>query len=197
CRDIANKQTPLILEVPKDHVTYEMVERSFTSSWKFGTQIPVIRRIFKIIEDEAALQSYDKYKKAVGNEVSTYCGTMRKCTLGAYGNTKLCSDDTCGICSILKTLFKAGLGNSTGAFGPGVYSSSASNKAYSYTNSGAGVMLLAKVVLGTVRTVNSWNEVLACPRGFNSVVFDRQNGWLNETVVYSDDAIRPDFLIVF
>ena len=29
------------------------------------------------------------------------------------------------------------------------------------------------------------------------VVFDRQNGALNETIVYSDDAIRPVFLITF
>jgi len=29
------------------------------------------------------------------------------------------------------------------------------------------------------------------------VVFDRMNGELNETVVYTDDAIRPVYLIVF
>ena len=29
------------------------------------------------------------------------------------------------------------------------------------------------------------------------VVYDRQNGALNETIVYSDDAIRPVFLLVF
>ena len=76
-------------------------------------------------------------------------------------------------------------------------------------------MLLTKVVLGTVRKVNGWNEVMACPPGFNSVrfffwliiefkliisfqvVFERQNDCLNETIVYSDDAIRPVFLIMF
>ena len=29
------------------------------------------------------------------------------------------------------------------------------------------------------------------------VVFERQNDCLNETIVYSDDAIRPVFLIMF
>jgi len=29
------------------------------------------------------------------------------------------------------------------------------------------------------------------------VVFDRMNGTLNETIVYTDDAIRPVFLLIF
>ena len=35
--------------------------------------------------------------------------------------------------------------------------------------SGAGAMLLTKVVLGKVRQVNAFNEVMSCPPGFNSV----------------------------
>jgi hypothetical protein len=186
------------LEVPKGHVTYEMVEKKFTSSWKFpNTRIPIIQRIYKVIENKAFLQPYDRYKKTVGNEVFRYHGTTRKCPLGSPGNTKLCNDTTCALCSILKTSFKTSLANPRGAFGAGVYSSSASNKAYSYTASGAGAMLLTKVVLGTVRKVTGWNEVMACPPGFHSVVFERQNDCLNETIVYSDDAIRPVFLIMF
>jgi len=198
CKEIAIRQTPLILEVPKGHVTYEMVENKFTTSWKFpNTRIPIIQRIYKIIENKLFLQPYDKYKKAVGNEVFRYHGTTRKCTLGATGNTNLCTNTTCPLCSILKTSFKTSLANPSGAFGAGVYSSSASNKAYSYTGAGAGAMLLTKVVLGNIRKVTGWNEVMSCPPGFNSVVFERQNDCLNETIVYSDDAIRPVFLIMF
>jgi hypothetical protein len=76
-------------------------------------------------------------------------------------------------------------------------------------------MFLTKVTLGKVRYVNRFAEVKQCPSGFDSasllhhlqdrfeliahlqVVFDRMSGRLNETVVYSDDAIRPLFLIVF
>jgi len=58
-------------------------------------------------------------------------------------------------------------------------------------------MLLTKVVLGKVRKVTGWKEVTLCPPGFNSVVFERQNNCLNETIVYFDDAIRPVFLIMF
>jgi len=58
-------------------------------------------------------------------------------------------------------------------------------------------MFLTKVVLGKVRTVSTFNEVMSCPPGYQSVVFDRQNGTLNETIVYRNDAIRPVFLILF
>jgi hypothetical protein len=175
-----------------------MVENKFKTAWKYpGNPCPPIKKIYKIIEGKNFLQPYDRYKKSVGNEVFRYHGTTRKCTLGSAGNTKLCSNTSCPLCSILRTSFKTSLANPSGAFGPGVYSSSASNKAYSYTGSGSGAMLLTKVVLGKVRQVNGWNEVMSCPPGFNSVVFDRLNGSLNETIVYSDDAIRPVFLIIF
>ena len=77
-----------------------------------------------------------------------------------------------------------------------------------------GVLLLAKVILGRVYHVQGFAQVKDCPAGYDSVspigpgwcpfiqyvlqvVFNRQNGQLNETVVYRDDAIRPVFLIMF
>jgi len=58
-------------------------------------------------------------------------------------------------------------------------------------------MFMAKVVLGIVHNVTGFAEVTSCPNGKQSVVFDRMDGELNETVVYTNDAIRPVFLIVF
>ncbi|KAF9477462.1 ADP-ribosylation [Pholiota conissans] len=198
CKTIATKLTPLILEAPAGHATYEFVENKFKDSWKYpGTSVPTVKNIFKIIEGKDFLEPYDKYKKLVGNEVFRYHGTTRQCTLGSGNNTQLCANTACALCSILKTSFKTSLANPGGAFGPGIYSSSASNKAYSYTSSGSGAIILTKVILGIVRAVSGWKEVTACPPGSHSVVFDRQNGSLNETIVYSDDAIRPVFLITF
>ncbi|KAJ3505088.1 hypothetical protein NLJ89_g7600 [Agrocybe chaxingu] len=196
CKSFSVKITPLILEAPRGHATYELVESKFKSGWKVNTP-PAIRNVYKIIENKNFLQPYDRYKKTVGNEVFRYHGTTRRCTLGSNGNTQLCSNSQCALCCILKTSFKTSLANPTGAFGPGIYTSSAANKAYSYSAGGTGAVLLTKVVLGKVRTVNAWNEVMSCPPGFHSVVFDRQNGQLNETIIYQDDAIRPVFLITF
>lgn len=200
CKQIAVKSTPLILEAPPNHATYELVEQKFKSAWQVHTtQCPPIRKIFKIIESNSFLLPYDRYKKRVGraSEVFCYHGTARRCTLGNAGNTQLCTSTACSLCSILRTSFKVSLANPTGAFGAGVYTSSASNKSYSYTRGGTGAIILTKVVLGKVRNVAAWNEVMNCPPGFDSVVFDRQNGTLNETIVYSDDAIRPVFLLLF
>ncbi|KAF5314278.1 hypothetical protein D9619_011841 [Psilocybe cf. subviscida] len=199
CKQIATKSTPLILEAPAGHITYEQVEKKFLSAWKYpGTAIPTIKKIYKIIENKSFLQPYDAYKKAHGNkEVFRYHGTSKKCSLGAAGNTTLCNIAGCALCSILRTSFKVSLANPAGAFGAGVYSSSASNKAYSYSGGGTGAMILTKVILGNPYNVTGWNQVMSCPAGYNSVVFDRQNGSLNETIVYTDDAIRPVFLIIF
>ncbi|KAF9054279.1 hypothetical protein BJ165DRAFT_1338246, partial [Panaeolus papilionaceus] len=198
CKQIAIKSTPLILEAPHGHATYELVEKKFKDAWKVTSPpCPPIKKIFKIIENKAFLQPYDRYKKNHGNEVFRYHGTSRKCTLGTGNNAQLCNASNCPLCNILKTSFKTSLANPSGAFGPGIYTSSASNKSYSYTGGGSGAVLLTKVILGKPRMVTGWNEVMSCPAGFNSVVFDRNNGTLNETIVYSDDAIRPVFLIVF
>lgn len=199
CKDLATKNTPLLLEAPKGHATFEMVEKKFKAGWKAGSSVcPEIKKVFKIIENNDFLRPYNNYRRAKRNEHFRYHGTKRSCQLGVDGSgqTKVCSSTSCAICNILKTSFKVSLANTSGAFGAGVYSSSASNKAFSYCGAG-GSMLLTKVVLGKVRNVTAWNEVMSCPAGYDSVVFDRQNGTLNETIVYSDDAIRPVFLITF
>jgi len=89
------------------------------------------------------------------------------------------------------------LANPGGAFGQGIYTSSASNKAGSPNYAPDGVLFLAKVTLGKVRYVSRFAEVKSLPPGYNSVVFDRMNGKLNESVVYEDAAIRPVFMIIF
>jgi hypothetical protein len=76
-------QMPRILEVQKGHMTYEMgtyfssvfsipehlkgallVEKEFTSSWRYrhSMKMPIIQRIYKIIENQLFLQPYNKYK---------------------------------------------------------------------------------------------------------------------------------------
>ncbi|KAJ3540654.1 hypothetical protein NMY22_g4206 [Coprinellus aureogranulatus] len=190
CKSIAIKSTPSILEAPKGHKTYEMVEKKFQSAWHNVTvQLPTIKKIFKIIEDEAFLRPYADYKKLKGNECFRYHGTGRQCQLGV-STTQLCSSATCPVCNILKTSFNVSLARPGGAFGAGVYTSSAPNKAYNYTG-GNGALLLTKVVLGKVFDVKNFGAVTAPPAGYDSVVYDRYNGHLNETIVYQNEAIRP------
>jgi len=156
---------------------------------------PPLKKVFKIVESPATRIQYDLYKSEHGDEVFRYHGTSRECSLGETDNHYPCWSKTCPACSILRTSFKVSLADPAGAFGQGIYTSSASNKSSSY--SPEGVMFLAKVVLGRQRIVSSFAEVKSLPSGYNSVVFDRLDGRLNESVVYNDAAIRPVFLIIF
>jgi len=81
-----------------------------------------------------------------------------------------------------------------GAFGQGIYTSSSSAKAAHY-NHGTGVLFLTKVVMGRPYNVTGFGQVSSCPSGYDSVLYDPPNG-RNETILYTDDAIRPVFLIV-
>ncbi|KAH6904530.1 hypothetical protein BKA70DRAFT_1297048 [Coprinopsis sp. MPI-PUGE-AT-0042] len=197
CRSLSTKKTPLLLEAPRGHETFNMVETKFKTAWRSTSSVcPEIKKVFKIIENNEFLKPYNAYRTLKKNERFRYHGTKRACSVGTGAQKEVCQSQACSACSILKTSFKVRLALTSGAFGPGIYTSSASNKAFSYSGTG-GTMLLTKVVLGNVKNVSAWNEVMSCPPGHDSVVFNRQNGTLNETVVYSDDAIRPVFLITF
>jgi len=187
----------VVLEVPQSHTTFKIVKNKFQQSWLArGTPCPRVKNVYRIIVDSASVQAYDNYLQVRGNESFRYHGTERSCTLGVNGYTTLCTSPTCNACSIIRTSFKVTLSNPGGAFGQGIYTSSASNKSASYSPN-SKIMFLTKVALGNVYTVNEFAEVRSCPSGYQSVVFNRLNGKLNETVVYTNDAIRPVFLIVF
>ncbi|EAU87623.2 hypothetical protein CC1G_09720 [Coprinopsis cinerea okayama7 len=200
CKKLAMRRAPLVMKVPKGHETYEMVERNFVDSWKEGSSTPpTVTGVYKVVMNAGLQQPYDDYKNRVGNERFLYHGTTRTCKLGKAGSnqTQLCNNGTCGMCNVVKTSFKVSLAKRSGAFGAGIYTSSASNKAYSHPSPGGGVVFVTKVVVGKARAVTAFQEVKSCPRGYDSVVFDRHNGARNETVVYRDDAIRPVFMITF
>ncbi|KAH6904531.1 hypothetical protein BKA70DRAFT_1297065 [Coprinopsis sp. MPI-PUGE-AT-0042] len=206
CKKLASRQAPLLLEVPKDHDSFRLVDGCFQCWWKPTAthgQPPTVQRVYKIVENREFLRPYEDYLRQVGNEVFRYHGTTSMCGLGVNGKTKLCDLTDCRLCGILKTSFKANLGNPGAAFGSAIYTSSASNKAYQYCSANntrrgtTGALLVAKVALGKAMQVTQFGQVRNCPNGYNSVVFDRENGALNETMVYRSDAIRPVFLIIF
>jgi len=203
CKILAMACTPLLIPIPPGHVTFTIVESKFRSAWNDpqGTACPRVRRVFRIIESEASRRLYKAYRDQHGNEVFRYHGTRLRCSLGTTDSEKNqypCMSTTCPTCNIIRTSFKVELSRAAHrlSFGQGIYTSSAANKASTFSGR-SGVMFVAKVVLGKVWTVNRHEAVSTCPVGYDSVVFDKQNGQLNETVVYKDEAIRPIYLIVF
>jgi len=179
CRLNARKLAPLLLAVHRGHATFTMVESKFRQSWKAGTPCPSVKNVYRVVESSASIDAYYGYLNTHGNECFRFHGTDRRCRLGDDGHTTLCTSSFCSVCSIIRTSFKVSLANPGGAFGQGIYTSSASNKSATYTEN--GIIFLAKVVLGKTYNVTRFGQVKSCPVGSQSVVFDKMNSERNET----------------
>ncbi|KAF5367744.1 hypothetical protein D9758_009884 [Tetrapyrgos nigripes] len=220
CEDEAEKKGPIILEVPAGHVTFKSVTDQFKASWRHpGTICPPVKRVYKIIAPKAQLTAYDTYRASVeargqfvaagrspGNENRRWHGTRRECHLGDKGQTQFCSSLTCSLCCIVRTSFDLSLfGKKTGwgRFGRGIYTSSTSSKSNDYSQndckSPLKAILLNKVVVGKGCKMTQDNtSLVAPPTGYDSVLAEK-GGTLNydELVVYTNDAIRPSFLVMY
>ncbi|KAF5390904.1 hypothetical protein D9757_004029 [Collybiopsis confluens] len=220
CADNAEMKGPMLLAVPVGHVTFTGVSEQFKASWRHvGTKCPTVKRIYKIVSPQASLAAYNAYKAAVeakgqfaaagrsaGNENRRWHGTKRECHLGDKGQTQFCSSPTCSLCCIVKTSFDLTLfGKKTGwgRFGKGIYTSSTSSKSNDYSTNenrcSLKAMLLNKVIVGKGCKLTQDNTILtAPPAGYDSVLAEK-GGSLNydELVVYTNDAIRPSFLVMY
>ncbi|KAF9001573.1 hypothetical protein BDQ17DRAFT_1391048 [Cyathus striatus] len=220
CADDAEKKGPMILEVPFGHVTFKSVSDQFKASWRHvGTMCPTVRHVYKIISPQPCLVSYNAYRATVesrgqfvaagrsaGNENRRWHGTRRECNLGDKGHTQFCSSPSCSLCCIVRTSYNLSLwGKKTGwgRFGKGIYTSSTSSKSNDYSHndckSHLKSILLNKVVVGKgCKMLQDNTSLTAPPAGYDSVLAEK-GGSLNydELVVYTNDAIRPSFLVMY
>ncbi|KAJ7614089.1 hypothetical protein FB45DRAFT_802621 [Roridomyces roridus] len=220
CTDGAASLAPIILEVPAGHVTFKSVQKQLTTSWRHPHKpCPPVRKVYKIILTRTSFNAYKSYqsrvemagqfvslRRAPGNENRRWHGTKRACNLGDQGQTQLCSWPTCSLCSIIRCSFDIGLfGAKTGwgRFGQGIYTSSVASKSDDYSQnqrfSPLKALLLNKVIVGRgCKLTQDIVSLTAPPAGFDSVLGEK-GGNLNydELVVYTNDAIRPSFLVMY
>ncbi|KAF8626100.1 hypothetical protein AX17_006596 [Amanita inopinata Kibby_2008] len=221
CTDDAEKKASLILEVPQGHSTFKSVADQFKTSWRHGTSCPPVKHVYKIVASQTSHAAYNTYRNGVetrgqfatagrsaGNENRRWHGTTRECSLGDKGQTQFCSSQTCSLCSIVKSSYDLSLfGKKTGwgRFGKGIYTSSTSSKSNDYSrnasscNSPLKAILLNKVVVGRgCKMIHDSTSLTTPPSGFDSVLAEK-GGSLNydELVVYTNDAIRPSFLVMY
>ncbi|KAI5120710.1 hypothetical protein M0805_007672 [Coniferiporia weirii] len=221
CAQSAQKTGPCLLEVPEGHSTFKSVAEQFKVSWRHTNKAcPAVRRVYKIIGTQASLDKYEAYRDSVeargqfaahnrsaGNENRRWHGTRRECTLGDQGNTQFCASTTCSLCCIVKTTYDLSFfkkRTSWGRFGCGIYTSSTSSKSDDYSDNAGKTLplksiLLNKVVVGKGCKMTQDNTTLtAPPAGYDSVLAEK-GGSLNhdELVVYTNDAIRPSFLVMY
>lgn len=207
--------------IPKLAPFFATVEKKFDKGWKHPNKPrPPIHAIYKIMWSKDSLEPYKRYRASVamsmtakhrqffGNEKLLFHGTNRCCLLTEDTSRDcLCEIQECHLCRIIQNSFdisKCGMKNKFRRFGTGIYTTSCSSKADDYVVNTANrsdyrVMLVSRVAVGRAakRKTNA-TELTGPPTGFHSVI-GKPGTHLNfqETVVYSNDAIRPAFLIVY
>ncbi|KAF8428873.1 ADP-ribosylation [Boletus edulis BED1] len=221
CTSKVEKSAPLLIEVPNAHDTFKSVADQFKVTWRHATPCPTVTRVYKVIGHPTSISKYEAYRTSVesrgkfaaagrssGNENRRWHGTTRECLLGDGGNTALCSSTSCSLCGIIRTSYSLNLfGKKTGwgRFGAGIYTSSTSSKSNDYSNnvkpSKQKAILLNKVVVGKGYKMTQDNTRLtAPPPGYDSVLAEVSlGGSLNydELVCYSENAIRPSYLLIY
>lgn len=219
CATKAEKKSPTIIEVPKGHSVFDSVVDQFETSWRSGTPCPTVERVYRVVISGNLVHKYKAYRTKVegkgdfaskgespGNERRRWHGTKRACTLGDNGQTSLCTSSGCSLCAIIRTSYKMKfMGSNTGwgRFGRGIYTSSASSKSDAYIkNLGASstkVLILNKVVVGKgYKTTQDQPALTSPPVGYDSVLAEPGAGLnYDELVCYTDDAIRPAYLVIY
>ncbi|KAJ7679197.1 hypothetical protein DFH06DRAFT_506746 [Mycena polygramma] len=156
------------------------------------------------------------------NEQLLFHGTNRGCLLGdEKTRTKLCKLAGCLLCAVIRNSFdvaKCGKRHKFRRFGTGIYTTACSSKADDYftgvPDSPFRAVLVNRVVVGNplTRQYNA-EEITELPFGYHSVICSHlfvspshhlqvvgvPGADLNygETVVYTNDAIRPAYLIIY
>jgi len=207
----------LIPLTPRDP-EYSLVERPFCKGWKHANkQKPTVRAIFRVWSSQESEKSYQNYLDTVQRSLPgrklekiqkfLFHGTNRACLLGEDGHNTLCASSDCSVCSIIRNSFdirKTGTRYIFQRFGSGIYTTSCSSKADDYSSNlheGATfrVLLMGRVVVGNAfKTRKNHTTCTGLSHPYHSLIGE-PGVHLNyeETVVFSNDAIRPAYLVVY
>ncbi|KAI0080962.1 ADP-ribosylation [Panus rudis PR-1116 ss-1] len=210
-----------LVPLERDSSRYLEIRDLFERGWKHPSKhLPYLHSVFKVIAPEANVKPFLTYQSSVlttswwspfvraGTEALLFHGTTRACLFGETPQSVLpCKLSGCSLCAIVRDSFdvnKCGNKHKFSRFGKGIYTSSCSSKADDYVRNLSKrakhrVLLLNRVALGrTYRLKRNAQHLTAPPSGYHSVLGEPGID-LNyeETVVYSNDAIRPGYLLVY
>ncbi|KAG8859171.1 hypothetical protein FRB91_008757 [Serendipita sp. 411] len=222
CFRDAVDNAPGLIEYPEDHPIYKRVSALFTTSWLHPSVSPKkVKAIYMIVLTSDLHSSYMDYLNEVeyredfesqglpkGNESERWHGTTRECLIGDHSNTQFCQSLDCSLCGILQDSYSLDFYQGKtgwGRFGRGIYTTGTSSKAdtYSVNNNSSKwkAVILNKVAIGNGASVTlNLPKLTAPPPGYDSVLGEpMKTGHLNydECVVYNNDALRPEYLIMY
>ncbi|KAJ3279132.1 hypothetical protein HK104_001722 [Borealophlyctis nickersoniae] len=181
CGDETNRAAPILYRLEPATRNYQSVSDQFKNQWLHTNKTrPQIYAIYKIFLSPELVQSYEVYRQGVESRgLFTATRTARKMEPGNeqrrfHGTVLMCNLDT----------------------------SATSSKSDDYSTSQNGhykAMLLNRVVVGKAIKLTDDDETLTSPPAGHDSVIGQPGGNLNydELIVYTDDAIRPAYLIVY
>lgn len=223
CKEALKQRAPTIVPVPMDHDTFWQVVDKCSESWADPTQCPIFQaaRVYKVVLTQDRRDTYLGYRDTLefygkftmkgrteGNERVLWHGTRRGCYLGERNQNNLCQIPRCSLCSVIRGASgerKLAADTPTGRFGTGIYTYTKASKANDQCSNDKSVdspwvaLLLSKVAAGHECVLREDNSRLTSPpQGYDSVIGEVR-GRLNsdELVVYTNDAIRPTWLVMY
>lgn len=218
CRETVYEAAPVLLEVPSTDEQFQEIADLFRAKWlhppsKKKPYPGKVLKLYKVYSHGDHMRKFRAYKAQKHNARRRWHGTTRRCCLGDdEDSVNFCSDPGCAVCGILRNSFRVdkakassamAAGGSFQRFGVGIYTSATSSKSYDYIKELGGspykAMILSEVVMGKVCKVTHEEQgLIRAPPGYDSVVGE-PNITVNydEAVVYTDHAIRPEYLLIF
>ncbi|KAJ7592668.1 hypothetical protein C8J56DRAFT_480790 [Mycena floridula] len=174
---------PRLREVRKGGSTFNQVRAQFNSEWDSAGTSPNLEKVYEVTLPRDVRKRNESYRAAKKSpqELRAFHSSQVICDLGVK-DAALCDFKSCGICSIVKSSFKAfafGIPYNNGRYGDGIYSyrnpALADRFATSCTSSPYRVMLACDVVVDSKVEVSDTNSIF----------------------VPSADAIAPAFILMY
>ncbi|KAG9028336.1 hypothetical protein FS837_003912 [Tulasnella sp. UAMH 9824] len=217
CSDKAEKNAPILLDVPKNDPKFADIVKQFNDTWQ-GSNKPTVHRICKVVNSKAVEDRFQAYRrvgqkveqagnwvaqgKTAGNENRRWHGTVRECTVGDDPNKlDMCTSTACKLCCVIRTSFDMKY-VAVGVYGLGIYTSAYSSTSHGYTRvatkgSPYRAMFLTRIVTGKDHLFTSGvtdPNAKAPPPGYDSVAVCPKHSAL---IVFQNEAICPSWLVLY
>ncbi|OIV95562.1 hypothetical protein TanjilG_02917 [Lupinus angustifolius] len=200
---------------------HNIVQIIFKSGWPETRILPVITRILKIHNSRKILSKFEDYRERVkakaarnmtrfrdercvadGNELMRFHCSTFLCDLGLNGNSKICSQQFCNICGIIKSGFSPkldGISTMSSSWRAHVSIPDEIEQEFHFMNV-KRAMLICRVIVGRVGSY--LDEVNKEDGGFDSQIARGGSGVYTrlddeELLVFNPRAVLPCFVIVY
>ncbi|CAL0301705.1 unnamed protein product [Lupinus luteus] len=200
---------------------HNIVQIIFKSGWPDTRILPVITRILKINNSPKMLSKFEDYRERVkakaarnitrfrdercvadGNELMRFHCSTFLCDLGLNGDSKICSQQFCNICGIIKLGFSPkldGISTMSSSWRAHVSIPDEIEQEFRFMNVKRAI-LVCRVIAG--RIGSDLDEVTKEDGGFDSQIARGGNGVHTrldeeELLVFNPRAVLPCFVIVY